>query len=330
MIDQAKEKAFQVVGRRSTCSLETTVVIAGVPRSGTTWLLELLRTLPDYKAVNEPLMYEEAREENGFSWRTYVEPEEPATEKRAYLKQVLMGHLGISPAWHFKSEIRLAQLFEHGTHDRLVVKFCRLNRMLHWFCSEFEEVRGPIFIIRHPCAVVASMLRHGGWEDDYLQGENAREIAAPEGGLPKSLQDPFEPVLENITTKTQALATLWCLDHYIPLVLHAEKGYPWILVPYERLLAHGHDELLRVTESVGVTATPEMLQQFRDPSSSVKDQLHQDTKRQLSKWRRHLSAEQIDEVMNIVEEVELSKFYSRALEPNYSALNRRQQSGFLW
>jgi hypothetical protein len=44
---------------------EEAIVVTGSPRSGTTWFLELLRTLPGYKAMNEPLMYEEARIRGG-------------------------------------------------------------------------------------------------------------------------------------------------------------------------------------------------------------------------------------------------------------------------
>ena len=136
MISEIK-KIFQAIGSHSVSTTEDTVVIVGTPRSGTTWLLELLRTLPGYKAMNEPLMYEEARNGHGFSWRTYLDPDGKAEEQRAYLERILTGRLGISPAWYFEADIRPTQLVEHATRDRLVVKFCRLNRMLHWFCGQF-------------------------------------------------------------------------------------------------------------------------------------------------------------------------------------------------
>jgi hypothetical protein len=75
---------------------------------------------------------------------------------------------------------------------------------------------------------------------------------------------------------------MWCLDHYVPLIQHADGAYPWILVPYERMVTQGREELRRVTNALDVQMTPEMRDQLDEPSSSIKDQLHQDAQRQLS------------------------------------------------
>ena len=48
------------------------------------------------------------------------------------------------------------------------------------------------------------------------------------------------------------LATIWCLDHYIPLLFHAEDDCPWTLVPYERLVAFGEEELQRLMDAIGI------------------------------------------------------------------------------
>ena len=324
-----KNILFALAGKAGSTGEQDTIVVVGVPRSGTTWLLELLRTLPSYKAMNEPLMYEEARNGHGFSWRTYLDPDEKAEEQRAYLERILTGRLGISPAWYFEADSRPTQLVEHATRDRLVVKFCRLNRMLHWFCGQFD-VRGPLFIVRHPCAVVASMLRHEAWDEDDLRGPDRAEHALHGGSLPESLQDVFGPVLDRIGTKVEVLATMWCLDHYVPLVHYSNGRYPWILVPYERMVTRGREELRRITESLDVEMTSEMRDQLDEPSESVKDQLHRDAERQLSKWRRRLSERQVDDVLRIVDEVGLSDIYGRDLEPEYDRLNGMQRSAARW
>ncbi|PSO44675.1 hypothetical protein BRC21_01065 [Candidatus Saccharibacteria bacterium SW_7_54_9] len=305
------------------------MVVAGSPRSGTTWFLELLRTLPGYKAMNEPLMYEEARNGHGFSWRTHLDPGAEAEAKRAYLGTILTGQLGISPAWYFEADSRPAQLVEHATRDRLVVKFCRLNRMLHWFCGQFD-VRGPVFIVRHPCAVVASMLRHEAWNEDDLRGPTRVDHALHGGSLPDSLRAVFGPVLDRIENKVEVLATMWCLDHYVPLIHHADGLYPWVLVPYERMVRRGREELRRITTALDVEVTREMRNQLDEPSGSVRDQFHQDVERQLSKWRRRLSDRQVDDVLRIVDDVGLSSIYSDDLEPDYDHLNKFQRPATRW
>jgi hypothetical protein len=136
------------------------------------------------------------------------------------------------------------------------------------------------------------MLRHGSWTDASKEGIGAREFVEPAGGLPPALRDPFEPIFERIETRTEALATLWCIDHYVPLVHHADGSYPWMLIPYERLVARGREELCRVADALNIETTREMEEMFDEPSSSVRDELHESAERQLSKWRRRLSGEQ--------------------------------------
>jgi hypothetical protein len=328
--ESIKEGTFAAAGRKGLCSIDETVVIGGVPRAGTTWMLELFQLLPGYKALNEPLMYEEARTEHRFGWHKYIGPNDSAPTQRKYLERVLTGQLGISPAWFFEADSRPAQLLEHATRQRLVVKFCRLNRMLHWFSRHFN-VRGTVLVVRHPCAVVASMLRHGAWDEAKLHGSTRREQALHGDRLPEALRDPFDPILDRITSRVEVLAVHWCLDHHAPLLLHAHDGeYPWVLAPYERLVAHGSSELDRIAEALGLEATPQMRDQLREPSSSVEDQVHSSAERQLSKWQRRLTEAQIQQVLAVVDEVGLSEFYADALEPDYGALNGCQLPRARW
>lgn len=319
---------FEVAARVAPCNIEDTIVVSGSPRSGTTWVLELFRLLPGYKAMNEPLMYEEARRDHGFSWRTHLAPEAAGAQQYEHLNDLLRGKAG-TPAWHHASSSYVEQLWELATRRKLVVKFCRLNRMMHWFAGQFE-VRGIIFVVRHPCAVVSSMRRHGGWDEENVEAEQVRDYAEPDDGLPPSLERPFVPILDRIESRIEALATLWCLDHYVPLVEQAEGVFPWTLVPYERLVTAGRNELRRITDALGVEVTPQMKDKLRAPSSSVKGELHRDAERQLSKWKRHLSSAEADAILRIVEEVGLSRFYTEELEPNYEALNRRQDPETPW
>jgi len=150
------------------CTIDETIAITGAPRSGTSWLLELLRSVPEYKALREPLHRELAFRKYGFEWRTYLEPGTSSPLHRAYLDLVLTGRAGI-PGWHFEASTRIGQLVEHATRNQLIVKFYRLNRMLVWFGQQFAT-RGTIFIIRHPCAVVSSMMNHGLWSEENLHG----------------------------------------------------------------------------------------------------------------------------------------------------------------
>lgn len=326
-----KENLFQTVGRSSKCAVEDAIVIAGSPRSGTTWLLETLRMLPGYKAINEPLGEKEARHHNGFSWRTYLEPNATAPPQRTYIESILTGTLGNPSTWHFEARSRLGQLFEHATREKLIVKFCRLNRMLHWFNNQFD-VRGTIFLVRHPCAVISSMLRWGEWDEDCLHGHTRRAQALHDESLPGALEEPFAPILNRIDTQVEVLATMWCLDHYVPLVHHAERTgtHPWLLAPYERLVMHGVEELHRIAAALKEEVQEEMITTLTSPSSTVKDSYTRDRAQQLSKWKRHLSTEQINQILRILEDVGLSSIWTDEVEPNYKRLNQMQKPAWQW
>jgi len=313
-----KRVAFDFAGRRSACNLRDTLVLAGTPRSGTTWLLELFRTLPGYKALNEPLMYEEARQENGFSWRTHAAPDEHHPEKRNHLKEMLTGRLGVSPAWYFEANARPLQLLEHATQQKMVVKFCRAGRMLQWLHQQFD-VRGTVLIIRHPCAVVASMLRHGGFEKESSVREPLVQHVLDSQDIPDVLRERFFSTLQSIDSQVEALAVMWCLDHYVPFHLHRKVGYPWVLTAYERLVAAGIGELERITDALGVEITEAMHAQLDVASSSIRDRPHREAQDQLSKWKDRLTPNQAEDILRIVDAFELD-FYTDRLEPDYERL----------
>jgi hypothetical protein len=322
MLNRAMHSAFSLVGRRAICDLRDTIVLAGAPRSGTTWFLELLRTLPGYKALNEPLMYEEARRQHGFGWRTWIAPGEKRPAERDYLHKVLTGQFDTVAAWHFDADTRAQRLLEHFRQRKLVVKFCRVGRMLQWLCKQFD-VRGTVLLIRHPCAVVASMLRHGAWKEGRLHGKNRAQQALHDEEIPSVLRDRFAGTLERVDTQVEVLATMWCLDYYIPFHLHSEAGYPWMLMAYERLVTAGIQELERLA-AVEVEVTPAMRAQFDVPSSSIRDSPRRKAHDQLSKWKQRLTTRQVDEVLRIVGDFELD-FYTDDLHPDYDWLMQFQR-----
>jgi len=62
----------------------------------------------------------------------------------------------------------------------------------------------------------------------------------------------------------------------------------------------------------------------------VKGTLHQDARKQLSKWRRQLSSKQIQGILQIVDDVGMSIFYTNDLEPDYDTLNHYQRPEHSW
>lgn len=311
----------------SSSAIEDTIVIAGAPRSGTTWLLELLRTLPEYKALNEPLFLHNSpgARAAGFAWRTHITPGERNEGARRFFERSLSGRIAHRPLWHYTASSTIRCAAEHIRKRKLIVKFCRAGRLLHWMTQEFN-LRGVVLIIRHPCAVIASQLAHGGWNDE--------SFSSPSDGhsfqVPKELQDKFGSVLASIKTKLDEMVAIWCLDYYIPLIHYAPQGYPWVLVPYERLVTRRTEEVSRILNSLGATATESISEQLNEASKSASESLEvRSPQQQLEKWKTQLSDAEIDRVLELVAAFEID-FYSRDTEPDYDRLNKMQLKSCIW
>jgi hypothetical protein len=313
-----KQTVFSQVAAGST--VEDTIAVFGAPHSGTTWLAEILRSLPRYKFLNEPIWH--SNHHSLKRW-PYLEPEERDTDRakrvESYLKGILRGKVGISPMWRFAAKSQLGKLIEHATHDRLIVKFTRLNRSISWFTRRFD-VRQVFLIVRHPCAVVASAMRKGNWHEKPLA---AALDSVGLANLPVPLREKFIPLLESAESPEEARAVQWCVDHYVPLLLHEEREYPWVTLSYERLLLQGGQEIDRIGELLNENkATKYMKERLGIPSGSVVDSPEEkETRQQLSKWRKRLSSGHIQRIMEIVEACGLDQFYTSDMEPKHESLN---------
>jgi hypothetical protein len=315
-----KKQAFDVLTRyTNTCSLADTIIVAGAPRSGTTWLAELLRELPGYKFINEPLRLSTNPEAKhaGFGWRTRVPPDESRPELEQHLRGILTDHVELGPAWHFQSSHALGKLVEHIRKDRIVVKFCRAGRMLHWMSRVFCP-RGMVVIIRHPCAVIASMLQVGdNWQPKELGAASLADRLAEVVPDRRILRNLAEVSDETNRSWVGHLAMMWSLDHYF--AFHDDPSgpddYPWILTSYERLLTRGIGELERIVEALGGTATEDMSMRLTKASSFAADDFRPEIEHQLAKWQTELSASQIRSVLEVTQAFGLD-FYTEKPVPD--------------
>ena len=301
MISRLKDVGFGTLTELSAPrDSSDTIIVAGSSRSGTTWLAELLRSLDGYKFLNEPLhlgWFPEAKKA-GFGWRTHIAPDEEARWAKTYLRRALTGRLRNRTGWKFEASTIGGKVYEHVVNRKVVVKFCRAHRLLHWMDSHFQ-VRGIVFLIRHPCAVLASMLKHGAWENVTLpESGDPRDLAAIRS-LPEVVQRDVLRRLPSVETRKEALIATWCVDHYISLHYHADGNYPWVMTTYEHLLSDCETEIVAILDALNRDVPPSMEQRHGTPSSSASDTLKSETKAQLSKWKNQLAAETIDKILDM-------------------------------
>ncbi len=315
----------QIFPRLAPCSIDDTIIVAGTGRSGTTWLSEMLRGLPGYRLMHEP--FDPGRNppahRYGFQFLTYdrrfVAPGQRAPRLRKYLEEVLRGRIGPTVLWKFRSDDRLNMLMEFVRNRKLVVKFTRALRMLRWMSEEFNP-RHVVVIIRHPCAVVRSMMNHGGWDPTRHEDRDFQARRVLLDPLPSRLRKAFASHLEEPLKPVEMMTHLWAIDYHVALI---DQGLPSnaTLVTYEELVADGPRVMDRLRASLGIRDGEDRLKSGLDvPADYASEDLDVSEKRlQLTRWKRELNPETIERILTITHRYELG-FYGKDPEPDYGAL----------
>jgi hypothetical protein len=268
---------------RRDYDLKQTLVVAGSPRSGTTWMAETLSSLPRSAILFEPehmLQVPEAKAA-GLDWHVMRFPGEPWPEGDRYFERVLCGRL-ITP-WTV-SHVPLSRAF---APKRWIVKFVDANLMLGWLATRFP-IRPPLLVLRHPCAVVGSQLRRG-WRLEHTPRLPAFFARYPQfTDYVASLQDPIE-----------WSAAHWCMHTYTPLSL--PQPWPFIVTAYEHASKDPESEFGRIFRRWQMPMPSDLVQRSRRPSGTTDlgSAMRQGGENGAG-WRKALSQEQIKRILTVV------------------------------
>lgn len=322
----------QLIFSSKEINIKDTILISSAPRSGSTWLMEILGTIPGYTYIFEPLnptWFPESFEV-GFKSRTYLPSNTEWIEGEKYLRKAFMGNI-------FGIPLQNSQIITHTPRNKLevfmhrllgnklIVKSINFNRLLPWVCKRFQ-LRKIYFMIRHPCATIASQLNTGlcGYHANsppYQYIFPTREDILNEASTIDKLDVELLKKLKEIRTLEEILAAAWCLDNFIPLSL--SKPYPWTLIIYEKLIKEGSREIPNLFNELGEKITRSAFRCLKLPSMTTPwDQLHivKDVDKQLMKWKQFLSEKQVERILNIVSDFGFN-FYTENAEPDYGNIN---------
>ena len=295
-----KEKIFDLL--TPECELSKTIIVTGFPRSGTTWMAEIIREISGSKLLNEPLRQNTPPRagEVGFNSRKFIGPSEEHPQKKAFLSNVLKGKVGKNANWYFKEQDSFGKLNEHFTNRKLVVKFCRAGGIIHWLDNQFD-MKGIVTIIRHPCATIDSMMR---WADYWKEPEGEwlqKRRLAYKTNVPENIYNRFKDIFQGFTSWEENLAIMWCLEYYFLLEEYPNTNNKWILISYERLLIDGESEIKNTISKLGLDTDSTNIFLSR-PSKTASDSLNStNLEEQIYKYKKNLSTVQIDQILKIVD-----------------------------
>jgi len=272
-----------------------TIVIACAGRSGATWLAEILGTLPGYPVIWEPLHLgtNPTSRRYGFDWNTYIPIGASVPGKREYLEDVLTGR-ALCLELLTRRQFALSQfLWFRG----FVVKLTLGNLLLPWMVREFP-VRA-VLMIRHPCAVVASQMKHQGW--DVVGPDN---LTVPDGVLRDFPR--LQGCLAMVSSREEALAFDWAMQTLIPL--SAPEPHAWHFLTYEGLIANGAGEVERLFASLQEEAPAAAFARLKTPSATASR-----NRDPLNDWRSALRPNQVQAILRVTREAGLDFYGESAL-----------------
>lgn len=269
-------------------------VVSGSPRGGTTWLAESLGAV-----LNTQRLYWEPLQDGNIalprslmsSKRPFFEPDEllkPHEER--FFRNLLTGKQ--ANAHLLRLRTRPSNLFALFGSGPLLIKFVRGNGILGYLHKRFN-INKPLVIIRHPCAVVASQLRMGRWEDH--PHVNQRVV---------DRHSELAMVISDDKPLHARLAMTWAAD---VLSAKAQAGHVHIIY-YEHLVKLGVNALIPVLDDWGV-AHDGITEALGVPSSTTHhwSSLHS-AEDKLGRWRKDLSSRVVNEILQTVEAMGITEY----------------------
>jgi hypothetical protein len=216
---------------------ESSVLIAGSGRSGTTWIGEVLATVMRAREIFEPLVVDDdfdiatlkgrKLEDDRLlrDYQIYVPPE-LGRRSRYYkpLDSILCGQ--VRNRWCDGNT-------RSGVYRRRLIKDIRSNLALAYIARQWSRLR-IVWVIRDPISVIGSQLRVAkafGYTFDF---KPINVLFQPR--LVADWLADHVPLMQSADSKAERLAHRWCVETMVPLWQGAHRLSNIKLVRYEDLV----------------------------------------------------------------------------------------------
>jgi hypothetical protein len=271
------------------------VFLFSMPRSGSTWLMELIGTQPGFKTCSEPLNLRLplVRKHLGLqSWEELHAPHAPEAMKR-YFNGFRRGRL------HFLDPIPFKNSVYHPYSNRIVFKILHGGEeRIGWFQETFGG--NIVYLIRHPIAVSLSREVYPRLKA-YVNSDYRKQFTPAQLRYAHSIIEKGDKLEQGVLS--------WCLENAVPL-RQARKD--WMMLSYEQLVVQPDPVLELLTDRLELKAPDRMYKQLM-VASAVKKKSDASTQKLLEqgeqasrlelvrKWRKKVTPDDEARVMAMLE-----------------------------
>jgi hypothetical protein len=274
------------------------IFLAGVARSGTTWIADIIRSQIPCRLIWEPFNPHRVRAFSCFREFKYLRLHDQDPPLSSYVETVMNGR--IRNHW---VDRELDRIF----FDYRLIKDVRANLFLRWLQSKYPEVP-LIFIMRHPCAVVLSRMEANWGADEDIQAFLSQDK------LIEDFLDDKMHVIKEASTEEEKHAIVWAIQNLVPIWQY--KNDVLNVVFYENLCLYPEAEIPKVFQIIGKGYRDSVFEIAEKPSKTSKLTSAVITgEDKVTKWKSRLSNKQISSILRVVEAFGLESVYGESCTP---------------
>jgi hypothetical protein len=299
------------------------ILVTGAPRSGTTWVGQMLALSPAVNYIHEPFNPDSPPGAaicgvQFARYFTYVTDE----NESAYYAPIKRMMEGKYDAWRGLAGVRsvrgaletLRTWQTFATHRRRggvpLIKDPIALMSAEWLARRFEM--HCVVMIRHPAAFVASMKRLGwsAFPEKWALSQEPlmRDYLAPFEEQIRSLQSGEHDLIERTSLA-------WKLCHHVILQYQA-KHRDWVFLRHEDISREPSDSFRHLYQRMGLNFSADIKRAIDEhtngsnPQSASKDEkvFRLNSQANISAWKGRLSADEVARVRGHVGEV-AERFY---------------------
>lgn len=274
------------------------IIIAGVGRSGTTWLANMIASQLPCRIMWEPFNPHAVEAFSKFNDFQYLRTTDPAPELYNFARTVLRGD--IRHNWIDREIGRILV-------DYRIVKEIRANLFLNWLHKSFPSVP-LIFIVRHPCAVVLSRM-----EANWGANEDLRALISQSELMEDYLHDRWD-IIEGARSTESKHAVLWAIQNLIPIKQFGHEHLS--IVFYENLCLKPEEEIPRIFQIIGHEFRTSVYKHLDVPSrTTMRTSAVVTNDDKVARWKELLSGKQINDILSVVRDFDLEYIYGDQVVP---------------
>ncbi|MFO1514329.1 MAG: sulfotransferase [Verrucomicrobiota bacterium] len=259
------------------------IFLAGMPRTGTTWIASVLAATPGTAYFHEPFNYLHVEESAPFVMR-YRRGGDTVPELTAYCRRCFSGRqrhrnvISRQPKW---------RRWLPFTFGRILIKDVHSLLALDWMDRQF----GPriVIVLRHPLAFADSWFRMTGGKS-----EKAIERLLTQPALLEDYLRPFESHLRAMDDFWSRIGAYWGACYYV--ALQQQLSHPeWIMVRHEDFLEDTTTRFRELCARLDLPWSDRTEQFLLKSNASDSGELYVPQRilsNEKEKWRKSLTAEQ--------------------------------------